>query len=81
VGRGTVTKVSKRPTVRATVRAGSFPLVSTAGIVFIIFDSVKLHILHHLIGGDSAGVAALSLAVLIVVWVMGFSRWIRRNDL
>jgi hypothetical protein len=80
MGRGTITKVSKRPTVRATARAGSFPLVSTAGIVFIIFDSVKLHILHHLIGSASAGVAALTLAVLIVVWAMGCARWIHRND-
>jgi len=80
--KGTVVSDSRRrPTARAAARAGSFPLLTTAGIAFLVIDETKLHILHNLIGKDSAGVALLVFLALVVYWSVRFLRWSHRNDL
>lgn len=43
------------------------PVGAVALIIFLAIDSAKWHLLHHLLGTDSGGVAAL-LFLIAIVW-------------
>jgi hypothetical protein len=73
VAKKTTVDVQVGPNVARHVRKHRKPIGAVVLIGFLILDSAKLHLLHHLLGQDSAAAAAI-LVVIAAVW--GLVRWL-----
>jgi hypothetical protein len=72
-----VSRVSRRGTTDIQIAHVRKPYVAMAAVVFLVIDSIHLHLLHHLLGRDSGAVAAVIFA-LIAIRLAWWARMRRR---